>query len=125
MIPSFEVTVPPLRSGAKIGSLLTNFQAFCSYYFHFGPNSLSGWEILFGFWPRELQREAKRVSRGISAPPAAANIISQSGNEMPGATDGRTNIGRAGKIAEHRALEYLLLQLYFPTCLLRVSLGFS
>jgi len=47
MVSSFEVTVPPLRSGAKIGSFLTNFQAFCSYYFHFGPNSLSGWEILF------------------------------------------------------------------------------
>jgi len=37
-----------LRSGAKIGSLQTNFQAFCSYLFHFGHNSLEGWEIIFG-----------------------------------------------------------------------------
>jgi len=36
-----------LRSGAKIGSLQTNFQAFCSYLFHFGHNSLEGWEIIF------------------------------------------------------------------------------
>jgi len=40
MISSFEATVPPLRSGAKIGSLNTNFQAFCSYYFHFSLNCL-------------------------------------------------------------------------------------
>ncbi|WP_312330729.1 hypothetical protein, partial [Sphingobacterium sp.] len=25
----------------------TNFQAFCSYLFHFGHNSLEGWEIIF------------------------------------------------------------------------------
>ncbi|WP_367210865.1 hypothetical protein [Sphingobacterium sp. R2] len=37
-----------MRSGAKIGSLQTNFQAFCSYLFHFGHNSLEGWEIIFG-----------------------------------------------------------------------------
>ncbi len=61
MIPSFEVTVPPLRSGAKIGSFRAYFQAFCSYYFHFGPNSLSEWKILFGFWPGELQRKAKKA----------------------------------------------------------------
>ncbi|WP_294345531.1 hypothetical protein [uncultured Sphingobacterium sp.] len=36
-----------MRSGAKIGSLGTNFQAFCSYLFHFGHNSLEGWEIIF------------------------------------------------------------------------------
>ncbi|MGJ1406208.1 hypothetical protein, partial [Sphingobacterium siyangense] len=47
MIPSFEVTVPPLRSGAKIGRLLTNFQAFCSYLFHFALNCLERCEILF------------------------------------------------------------------------------
>ncbi|MFC3354374.1 hypothetical protein [Sphingobacterium zeae] len=36
-----------MRSGAKIGSLQTNFQAFCSYLFHFVLNCLEGWEILF------------------------------------------------------------------------------
>jgi len=56
MVSSFEVTVPPLRSGAKIGSFLTNFQAFCFIFFQYIPNSLSGWEILFDFWWRELQR---------------------------------------------------------------------
>jgi len=58
MIPSFEVTVPPLRSGAKIGSFPTNFQAFCSYYFHFISNYLSGWKILFGFCQWEAQQLA-------------------------------------------------------------------
>jgi hypothetical protein len=47
MASSFEVTVPPLRSGAKIGSLRTNFQDFCSNLFHLSLNCLSGWEILF------------------------------------------------------------------------------
>gem|GEM_PF-4215101 len=47
MVPSFEVTVPPLRSGAKIGSLLTNFQDFCSYLFCFSANSLGTWWIVF------------------------------------------------------------------------------
>ncbi|MFC3354728.1 hypothetical protein [Sphingobacterium zeae] len=37
-----------MRSGAKIGSLQTNFQAFCSYLFHFGHNYLERWEIIFG-----------------------------------------------------------------------------
>jgi len=49
MAPSFEVTVPPLRSGAKIGSLDTNFQAFCFILFQYTPNCLSGWKILFDF----------------------------------------------------------------------------
>ena len=61
MVPSCEATVPPLRSGAKIGSLNTNFQAFCSYYFHLTRNCLSGWKILFGFWWRKVQREAKKA----------------------------------------------------------------
>ncbi len=59
MVSSFEVTVPPLRSGAKIGSFRAYFQAFCFIFFQYIPNSLSGWEILFGFWPRELQRVGK------------------------------------------------------------------
>jgi len=49
MVPSFEVTVPPLRSGAKIGSFRANFQAFCFILFQYTPNYLSGWKILFGF----------------------------------------------------------------------------
>ncbi|MEI2274779.1 hypothetical protein OHD16_21735 [Sphingobacterium sp. ML3W] len=47
MVSPSGVTVPPLRSGAKIGSLLTNFQAFCSYLFQYICNSLGTWRIVF------------------------------------------------------------------------------
>jgi len=47
MTPSFEVTVPPLRSGAKIGSFRANFQDFCSYLFQYICNSLGTWRIVF------------------------------------------------------------------------------
>jgi len=60
MVPSLEVTVPPLRSGAKIGSLDTNFQAFCSYYFHLTRNCLSGWKILFALGVQESPHSRKK-----------------------------------------------------------------
>jgi len=60
MAPSFEVTVPPLRSGAKIGSLDTNFQAFCFILFQYTPNYLSGWKILFGFRVIESPHRRKK-----------------------------------------------------------------
>ncbi len=47
MITPFGATVPPLRSGAKIGSFYNHFQAFCSYLFHFSANWLYPWGIVF------------------------------------------------------------------------------
>jgi len=65
-----------LRSGAKIGSLGTNFQAFCSYLFHFGHNCLERWEILFRQPPPgaelQVQLAGERFCARGGGQPAAA-----------------------------------------------------
>ena len=86
-----------MRSGAKIGSLQTNFQAFCSYLFHFGHNSLEGWEIIFGK-PSPIaefkgQMAGERFSgRGGGRPAAAlydlAGEVEVCGTHAPGLMTG-------------------------------------
>ena len=97
MIPSFEVTVPPLRSGAKIGTFGTNFQAFCPYFFCFCPNPLDRWTIVFqiacsgtaeqgpqGRAEAKISAESIRLSRMLSGCRAE--------QKSPGA--GRSSAGR-------------------------------
>ncbi|RKO69323.1 hypothetical protein D7322_22310 [Sphingobacterium puteale] len=47
MVTSLEATLPPLRSGAKIGRFRADFQDFCFIFFQYPCNSLGTWWILF------------------------------------------------------------------------------
>ena len=47
MAASSGAARPPLRSGAKIETFGTNFQAFCPYFFCFCPNPLDRCTIVF------------------------------------------------------------------------------
>jgi len=80
MAASSGAARPPLRSGAKIETFGTNFQAFCPYFFCFCPNPLDRWTIVFETAcsgtaeqgpEAKISAESIRLSRMLSGPQRA------------------------------------------------------